>query len=1127
MNLFDTTGELPKLGYRLQRLEVYNWGTFDQRVWSFELGGEAALLTGDVGSGKSTLVDAILTLLVPPRKVTYNKAADADARERDLASYVLGYYAQRRTADGGGRPLALRDRSQYSVILGIFADENFGKTMTLAQVFWFRDESIRYPSRFYVVANKELHICDAFSKIGPDMRRFKKELSSQEGLEVFDDYPAYARVFRRAFGLHQEQAMELFQQTVSMKKVDSLTDFVRQSMLDVPDTDAYVENLLHHYHDLEAAHQSVLQARSQQELLKPLVEDGMVYRRLQRRRQELIDMREVLPAWLAGMACEALSKKAESLQQEQAARQREFDDEQRRQEALEQEFLTASQALAQHGGQRLSELVGRIRLAEAALAAREEAAAKYGEALSSAGVTGCRLPQSLEEFAENREKITALRQAAEQRLDEIGDERATARSNEAEMKKRAETLATELTSLRGRQSNIPHEYVRLREQLAESLNLAPSEMPFVGELLEVREDEQEWEGALERLLHSFGLSLIVPQTHYGEVANWLERHPLHLKLVYYCVDELVQENLPEVPQDAACSKLNLREDSSYANWLQAELARRFAHTCVEEMKEFRHARFALTKAGQIKTGGRRHEKDDRRDIGDRSRYILGFSNQRKVQALEAEQLDLQEEERYFHQAAQKLKREERDIQGKLRQFDRLTAVTDFDAIDTEPLRKSLGALREERRQLEQGNEDYRLQQQRVQDLQERRAAQQKKMYLLRDALTRGAQSLQDLSGRMQAAKASRDAVPSTKWQAISPLLERDRPDKSGDAQSGRDLRMAYEAWLKKHLERADEELAARSSRMVSQMALFRERYPQAGRDLAVTPEALRDYEAILERLQADDLPRFESRFRALLRENTIKQMTLFRAHLEAAARDIEERIARINTSLYDIDYNPGRYIQMECVQAADERVRSFRMDLAACTDAESEHPDEAAAYGEQQFQKVSAMVQRLEGRPGHTGEDLAWRRHVTDVRNWFAFAAAEHWREDDSEYEHYTDSGGKSGGQKEKLAYTILAASIVYNFGIEGKHAGEQSFRFVAIDEAFLKSSDEAAAFGLELFRKLDLQLLVVTPLLKLATIEPYVRHVGFVYFHDDEHRSYLQNLSIEELRAQQDDPQPANNNDE
>ncbi|MBQ2137449.1 MAG: AAA family ATPase, partial [Selenomonas sp.] len=84
-------GEVP-LGFRLERLEVYNWGTFDGQVWSLDLNGEMSLLTGDVGSGKSTLVDALLTLLVPPRKVTYNKAADASAKERNLASYVRGYY---------------------------------------------------------------------------------------------------------------------------------------------------------------------------------------------------------------------------------------------------------------------------------------------------------------------------------------------------------------------------------------------------------------------------------------------------------------------------------------------------------------------------------------------------------------------------------------------------------------------------------------------------------------------------------------------------------------------------------------------------------------------------------------------------------------------------------------------------------------------------------------------------------------------------------------------------------------------------------------------------------------------------------------------------------------------------
>ena len=49
-------------GFRLQRLEVLNWGTFDRHVWTLQLDGRNGLLTGDIGSGKSTLVDAITTL---------------------------------------------------------------------------------------------------------------------------------------------------------------------------------------------------------------------------------------------------------------------------------------------------------------------------------------------------------------------------------------------------------------------------------------------------------------------------------------------------------------------------------------------------------------------------------------------------------------------------------------------------------------------------------------------------------------------------------------------------------------------------------------------------------------------------------------------------------------------------------------------------------------------------------------------------------------------------------------------------------------------------------------------------------------------------------------------------------
>lgn len=115
----DFVGDDGLSGFRLTRLEVFNWGTFEGRVWTRNAGGRNALLTGDIGSGKSTLVDAVTTLLVPAQRIAYHKAAGADSRERTLRSYVLGHYkSERNEVSGTAKPVALRDHNSYSVILG-------------------------------------------------------------------------------------------------------------------------------------------------------------------------------------------------------------------------------------------------------------------------------------------------------------------------------------------------------------------------------------------------------------------------------------------------------------------------------------------------------------------------------------------------------------------------------------------------------------------------------------------------------------------------------------------------------------------------------------------------------------------------------------------------------------------------------------------------------------------------------------------------------------------------------------------------------------------------------------------------------------------------------------------------
>ena len=204
--------------------------------------------------------------------------------------------------------------------------------------------------------------------------------------------------------------------------------------------------------------------------------------------------------------------------------------------------------------------------------------------------------------------------------------------------------------------------------------------------------------------------------------------------------------------------------------------------------------------------------------------------------------------------------------------------------------------------------------------------------------------------------------------------------------------------------------------------------------------------------------------------------------------------------------------QVEVNSNPDADIRNFQQQLKNCTEGALTGSDDTH-YSEQKFLQVRDLIQRFRGREGTHDLDKKWTRKVTDVRNWFVFDASERWQEDDSEFDHYQDSSGKSGGQKEKLAYTVLAASLAYQFGLEWGAVKSRTFRFVAIDEAFGRGSDDSTRYSLELFKKLNLQLLIVTPLQKIHVIEPYVSAVGLVYSRDGQ-ESQLRNMSVKEYRS-------------
>jgi len=1107
----DFVADDSRIGFRLERLEVLNWGTFDKRVWRLELVGHNGLLTGDIGSGKSTLVDAITTLLVPAHRVAYNKAAGADARERSLRSYVLGHYkSERNEVTGSSKPVALRDASSYSVILGVFRNEGYDQAVTLAQVFWLKDPHGQ-PARLYVAAERALTIADDFRVHGGDITALRKQLRGA-GCELFDSFPPYGAWFRRRFGIEHEQALELFHQTVSMKSVGNLTDFVRSHMLEPSDVGSRIEALIRHFDDLDRAHQAVLKAKRQVEMLTPLVEDGARHRQLSAEVQGLREARDQLRPYFARLKGELLDRRLELLAQEATRLEAQIERLDALREAERLEITRLERALRDNGGDRLEELAAEIRRLELEKAQRQQRADRYRTLLAR-----------IDEAAPTDETgFFALQQSIHQRAEDLRERIAELDNREREedfafRKGREEhtALTEEIESLARRKSNIDTAQIRIREALCTALGIAEDELPFAGELIQVREDEREWEGAAERLLRGFGLSLLVPDAYYPAVADWVDRQHLGARLVYFHVRARKAAPGAALHPQSLVRKLVIKPDSPHYEWLEQELRSRFDLASCDTGEQFRREARAITRAGQIKDPSGRHEKDDRSRIDDRSRYVLGWSNADKLRALRDQRERLEARLATLGQRIGVIQQARNELRGRLDALSKLEEFMRFADIDWMSLARDIAALGEERARLEAASDTLQELGRQLEAVQQRLAELEAKRS---DALSKRG----ELKSKRETAQAMR-AQAASLWND-SPLTDSQierldgwRAQALGEHQLSvescdnreRDMRDILQA----RIDTEDRRLARLTERIVNAMRGFKEAFKAETVEMDVALAALPEYERLLASLKSDDLPRFEARFKELLNVNTINEIANFNAQLARERETIKERIDFINQSLEAIDYNPGRYIRLVAQPSPDNDIRDFQQDLRAATSGTlTGSADEQ--YSEAKFLQVKAIIDRFRGREGLADVDRRWTAKVTDVRNWFYFSASERWRADGAEHEHYSDSGGKSGGQKEKLAYTVLAASLAYQFGLEWGTMRSRSFRFVVIDEAFGRGSDESAQYGLRLFQQLNLQLLIVTPLQKIRIIEPYVASVGFVH-NEGGRDSRLRCLSIEEYRAQ------------
>jgi uncharacterized protein YPO0396 len=485
-----------------------------------------------------------------------------------------------------------------------------------------------------------------------------------------------------------------------MKSVGNLTDFVRSHMLEPFDVAPRLAALIAHFDDLNRAHEAVLKAQRQVALLQPLVADGERHAELSAAIEGQRAAREALQTFFAVHKAELLDQRLQHLAEELARHDNHIErltTQQPEQQTQERELR---RAIADSGGDRLERLALDITRKEAEKQRRADKAARYDQLRQVLGLLAL---HHADDFLAQRALCAPLREAAAQReadlrneLNELGVAFAQGRQEHAE-------LTSEVASLKARRSNIDAQQVTLRAALCETLTLDEAVMPYAGELIQVRDDERDWEGAAERLLRSFGLSLLVPDAHYAAVSEWVDRTQLKGRLVYFRVRPAKKDlrgELPSLHPDSMARKLAIKPDSPFYPWLERELAHRFDLACCTSQDQFRREARAITRAGQIKGTGERHEKDDRHRIDDRSRFVLGWTNQAKIDALESKARALQARLAVAGQRIAALQKEQQQTRERLQALDKLEEYRDWAELDWRASATDLAALHGEKQRLE-------------------------------------------------------------------------------------------------------------------------------------------------------------------------------------------------------------------------------------------------------------------------------------------------------------------------------------------------------------------------------------------------------------------------------------------
>lgn len=1090
LELFKADPEFP--GMRMSRFEVLNWGGYDSYVLPIEMDGKSLLLVGENRSGKTTLLDAMVTLLC--KNPRFEQAVDS--KNRKIWTYLVGKFRDLRDDDGYGMVYAdgLRiNKNTITILLAVFSDSK-GNVYTIAQWFWMNGKNTKNFSRCSMIAPGDCSIHHnilfsdnpAFKDVRVDISEIRRRVKMIPGAVVYDNLGDYLSRLYEILRI-SEQSLNSITNTVSVNSIRNINEFIC-TRLDRKDLGKPLDDLLERCKKVQDVENSIARYEKKMAFLDPLTHVlGVSYKSAFGKEERLRDMLQHISPWLGMLKHTVAVKEHETATRELERYRIRYDDLKARRETIRKKIQGIHISMVQNGGNQKETYEQNIKIYTNELNVVNQRRNEFSQALDTVGDV---MPTDVKSFISLQKRLADSSMEVSKELKQLEDTQITAllleKSKLDEDKKK---LRNVIDALRQQHGNIDTRLTIVRDRLVSALGLQQDTLPFVGELVDVRTEEREWEGALNKLLKPLATVILVPPAVADKVPALVEEMR-RMKVAYELLDNTnaVDSEYISDDTDSVCGKIVLKKGALMTGWVRNTLLKRFgSYRCCKTIEEFNHATYGLTVTGQSKRI-RSGAKDDVQPFNDARYYVLGFTNERKIEALEDE----------FDKTVDSLAKVEDGIEDMRARINQLRKMT----VGYETLRKfpkwselDGSSLEQEIRELKQRLDDFLNNNLTYRKLAEELANLQEENKFCDNEIESTSNKKNNVSGKIEMLKeviteTVSSSVPDDKAELLESYFHeqiRRLPSVNGFAEFFSSLQSQLHSSLDALHEEGGELVTAKNE-LENSMRKFLGEYPEHT-DLLPSAAYLDDFDTLYKDLLSSEV-KMKEEYEQMFAQDVLEYFLEFNNAVTVAERDIIERVERLNESLADVVFRKerGKNIYMRILMDAKKKgnVQEFKAALKeAITNihtAESEFDTKKRPYINKVIEYLTACNVKFE-------KDR--REEILDVRRWYDYSLRLN-DEDGKQIAHYDSTGGDSTGGQKALTTFLLVVSQLQLFNLSGD--SDDSFRFIMLDETNQNCDQATSDHILRLLKRFNFQAVYVRPDTNVRAITPYVGNIYKCY---------------------------------